>query len=90
MGELTSLGFIVFYAIFTGILLLIAPMFGEEFGISSLNSDSASFNPLDPLGLITRFTILFSLATSNIFIGIIIGAMQLGLLWALIDLIWIG
>lgn len=93
----TKRGFVVGYFVFVGFLLLLIPYLdanSQYFSYSgALPTDNTipQFNILDPIGFISelasRFTILLTLSSSNIFLGIIFGAYTFGFFWTLMEML---
>jgi len=94
----TEISIVVSYVLFLSIFLFFTPILAPDI-ISVSNQEIQELNAplpeanifvivLDFIGdMIARFSLLLSISTTNIFIGIIIGAYSAGALVALIKLI---
>lgn len=88
----TSIGFIIFYVLFTGFLLLVAPYFAYETGLNenAVIGTVDTNNPLYAFSLMNSILSIGFLVTTNPIFAIIFLAIQVGFLVSMVDVLWLG
>lgn len=88
--ENTKAGFIIFYFIFVGILILIAPLFSDS--DLPVSPDDLSYTQtaptiFDSAFIWNRFVIFGTLTSTNPYVAIIFGALTSAFAWIVIEMI---
>jgi hypothetical protein len=85
----SKVGYVIFYLTLSVVLLFVAPLFGEfvDDGGNTVEVGDVPGATFDPLSLFGRFAILFTISSTNIFVGTVLTILTLGFIWIIIEMI---